>query len=210
MIVTKGILDLSPLRTERSGSLPVRDSNLYMPSFFFWCFVFLRWVTPRNLVATVFLHLPKQPPLPPPPPSSHNCLDAAALPRQALTVEPTGHGAAAFCEPRFLYIATCTHFRLCRSWIYVVCMYVLRTSGDSVFSRQEYMTRSYVALSLFLSPTTFYVSVHAYARMCTHCVMWAISCTCKQNKKKKGEWTCVLRLRCENKATRLLYKKLTL
>lgn len=42
MIVTKGILDLSPLRTVRSGSLPVRDSNLYMPSFFFWCFVFLR------------------------------------------------------------------------------------------------------------------------------------------------------------------------
>lgn len=183
MIVTKGILDLSPLRTERSGSLPVRDSNLYMPRFFSGALFFFGESHPRTLLQRCFYIFQSNPPAPPP--SSHNCLDAAALPRQALTVEPTGHGAAAFCEPRFLYIATCTHFRLCRSWIYVVCMYVLRTSGDSVFSRQEYMTRSYVALSLFLSPTTFYVSVHAYARMCTHCVMWAISCTCKQNKKKK-------------------------
>lgn len=34
MIVTEGILDPSPLRSGRSGSLPVRDSNLYMPRFF--------------------------------------------------------------------------------------------------------------------------------------------------------------------------------
>lgn len=69
----------------------------------------------------------------PPPAILRNCLNASALPRQALTVEPTGHEAAAFCESRFLYIATCTHFRLCRFLKSMWCVRTLQTSGDVVF-----------------------------------------------------------------------------
>lgn len=66
MIVTKGILDLSPLRTERSGSLPVRDSNLYMPSFFSGALFFFGESHPGTLLQRCFYIFQSNPPAPPP------------------------------------------------------------------------------------------------------------------------------------------------
>lgn len=82
---------------------------------------------------------------------------------------------------------------------------------EMMFLQAPRMWRELTLLSPFaLLPHFMWVRVRA--RMCTHCAMWVISRTCKQNKKKKTdeERTRVLRIRCENKATRLLYKKLTL
>lgn len=91
---------------------------------------------PRNVVATVFVHLPKQPPASP---SDEYCLETAALPRQALTGANRARSGCSL-QATLLYIATCTRFQLCR-WICVACVrlfciFFLWTSEMLFFSCQ--------------------------------------------------------------------------
>lgn len=178
------------------------------------CFCFLA-ESPCNFVATVFVHLPKQPP--PPPLSPSHLENCCITPRQALTGANRARSGY-ILRATLLYIATCTRFQLCRfesTWL--VCVFVFLFLADlwnNFFFQLPRMCeeeeKKKVALHSLL-PRFMWVCVCVCARMweCVSIVWCALkraaSRTCKQRKKCglvcAGVW---------NKATRLLYKKLTL
>lgn len=183
--------------------------QLYMPRLSNRWFFFSSPVSlaPRNYVATVFVHLLKQPL------SFVTVLTLLHYLGRHLPWSQQGtKRLRSAWAPLFVY----SHLHpflnvpfLEPTW----CVCNFCGPLEMMFLQAPRMWRELTLLSPFaLLPHFMWVRVHACARMCTHCATWVISRTCKQNKKKKTdeERTCVLRIRCENKATRLLYKKLTL
>lgn len=104
----------------------------------------------------------------------HKYLEAAALPRQALTGANRARSGCVL-QALLLYIATtCTRFQLCRLWIYVACVCVCACVCvfcgplEIHFSRREYVKEK---LCCTLS---YYVLCEcACERMCIHCVTCA-------------------------------------
>lgn len=153
MIVTQGVLLFSFGRAVRVHV----PSSVNAPCGAF-CFLA---ESPCNFVATVFVHLPKQPPPLPVPLHLENC---CVTPRQALTGANRARRGF-ILRATLLYIATCTRFQLCRfesTWLVCVCFVFcfLRTSEILFFQlprmcEEEEKKKGCVALS----PTTFYVSV---------------------------------------------------
>lgn len=206
MIVTQGVLLFSSGRAVRVHV----PSSVNAP-----CGAFVFW--PSHLVTLSRRCLYIFQSNPPPPLSPSHLENCCITPRQALTGANRARSGY-ILRATLLYIATCTRFQLCRfesTWL--VCVFVFLFLADlwNTFFFQlprmcEEEEKKKVALHSLL-PRFMWVCVCVCARMweCVSIVWCALkraaSRTCKQRKKCglvcAGVW---------NKATRLLYKKLTL